>query len=80
MLQRYALRFTISDATLEKLQLPKLPPATTAAGTSSPTHPGPQATYALNEEAEVSAALPSTQTQTHAPHSVEKTRQWPTLW
>ncbi|XP_036438928.1 LIM and calponin homology domains-containing protein 1a isoform X6 [Colossoma macropomum] len=64
VLQRYALRFTISDAILEKLQLPKLPPATTAVVTSSPAHPGQQATYALNEEAEVSAALPSTQTQT----------------
>uniref|UniRef100_A0A3B4DJ13 LIM and calponin homology domains 1a n=1 Tax=Pygocentrus nattereri TaxID=42514 RepID=A0A3B4DJ13_PYGNA len=63
VLQRYALRFTISDAILEKLQLPKLPSATTAAVTSSPAHPGQQSTYAFNEEAEVSMALPSTQTQ-----------------
>ncbi|KAL7855751.1 hypothetical protein AOLI_G00193550 [Acnodon oligacanthus] len=64
VLQRYALRFTISDAILEKLQLPKLPSATTAAVTSSTAHLGQQGTYALNEEAEVSASLPSTQTQT----------------
>ncbi|KAF4071559.1 hypothetical protein AMELA_G00274730 [Ameiurus melas] len=41
ILQRYALRFTISDAILEKLQLPKLPSVATL-----------QSAYALNEEAE----------------------------
>ncbi|XP_051561403.1 LIM and calponin homology domains-containing protein 1-like isoform X2 [Myxocyprinus asiaticus] len=47
VLQRYALRFTISDAILEKLQLPKLPSAATPIHTSfrqpvkQPTCPGP---------------------------------------
>ncbi|XP_060720474.1 LIM and calponin homology domains-containing protein 1a isoform X2 [Tachysurus vachellii] len=43
ILQRYALRFTISDAILEKLQLPKLPSVATL-----------QPAYALTEEAEIS--------------------------
>ncbi|XP_051993696.1 LIM and calponin homology domains-containing protein 1a isoform X2 [Xyrauchen texanus] len=47
VLQRYALRFTISDAILEKLQLPKLPSAATPIHTSvcqpvkQPTCPAP---------------------------------------
>ncbi|XP_062865278.1 LIM and calponin homology domains-containing protein 1a isoform X6 [Trichomycterus rosablanca] len=42
ILQRYALRFTISDAILEKLQLPKLPAAIAE-----------QVAYTLKEEAEL---------------------------
>ncbi|XP_072526842.1 LIM and calponin homology domains-containing protein 1-like isoform X5 [Salminus brasiliensis] len=64
VLQRYALRFTISDAILEKLQLPKLPSATTAIITSSPTHSKQQLTNPLQEEAEVSVALQHSQKQT----------------
>ncbi|KAI4875173.1 hypothetical protein NFI96_014239 [Prochilodus magdalenae] len=73
VLQRYALRFTISDAILEKLQLPKLPSAAVAAVTSSPPRPRQQATYTLNEEAEVSEALPSTQIRT--PPTVQPLQQ-----
>ncbi|KAK3523197.1 hypothetical protein QTP86_021756, partial [Hemibagrus guttatus] len=46
ILQRYALRFTISDAILEKLQLPKLPSVATL-----------QSAYALNEEVEFSGSF-----------------------
>lgn len=42
ILQRYALRFTISDTILEKLQLPKLPSVTAL-----------QSAHTLNEEAEI---------------------------
>ncbi|XP_066514834.1 LIM and calponin homology domains-containing protein 1a isoform X2 [Hoplias malabaricus] len=69
VLQRYALRFTISDAILEKLQLPKLPSASTVANTSSPSHAGQQDTCTLSEESEILLAPPSTQTQpTIQPH------------
>ncbi|XP_058240616.1 LIM and calponin homology domains-containing protein 1a isoform X5 [Hemibagrus wyckioides] len=46
ILQRYALRFTISDAILEKLQLPKLPSVATL-----------QSALALKEEAEFSESF-----------------------
>ncbi|XP_076846768.1 LIM and calponin homology domains-containing protein 1a isoform X13 [Brachyhypopomus gauderio] len=61
VLQRYALRFTISDAILEKLQLPKLPSVTTTAPAQ------PQATYTLSEEVEVSVPPVSPQAQTQLP-------------
>ncbi|XP_047672106.1 LIM and calponin homology domains-containing protein 1a isoform X4 [Tachysurus fulvidraco] len=51
ILQRYALRFTISDAILEKLQLPKLPSVATL-----------QPASALNEEAEISGLFGDVET------------------
>ncbi|XP_053086807.1 LIM and calponin homology domains-containing protein 1a isoform X10 [Pangasianodon hypophthalmus] len=53
ILQRYALRFTISDAILEKLQLPKLPSVAKL-----------QSAYTLNEEAEISESQTFTETET----------------
>ncbi|MCJ8749203.1 hypothetical protein PDJAM_G00173680, partial [Pangasius djambal] len=53
ILQRYALRFTISDAILEKLQLPKLPSVAKL-----------QSAYILNEEAEISESQTFTETET----------------
>uniref|UniRef100_A0A8B9HVA6 LIM and calponin homology domains 1a n=1 Tax=Astyanax mexicanus TaxID=7994 RepID=A0A8B9HVA6_ASTMX len=84
VLQRYALRFTISDAILEKLQLPKLPSASTPEITPSPTHSRQQTTYTLNEEAELPVDLQpaltlqhQTQPHQHMPqtsvHSLPKT-------
>ncbi|XP_046698814.1 LIM and calponin homology domains-containing protein 1a isoform X3 [Silurus meridionalis] len=55
ILQRYALRFTISDAILEKLQLPKLP--------SVATHQSIHA-YTLNEEVEISESQTFTKIET----------------
>ncbi|XP_035385783.1 LIM and calponin homology domains-containing protein 1a isoform X4 [Electrophorus electricus] len=57
VLQRYALRFTISDAILEKLQLPKLPSVATAGPAL------PQDTYTLSEKVEVLGPPVSTQSQ-----------------
>ncbi|KAK1792589.1 hypothetical protein P4O66_012518, partial [Electrophorus voltai] len=57
VLQRYALRFTISDAILEKLQLPKLPSVATAVPAL------PQDTYTLSEKVEVLGPPVSTQSQ-----------------
>ncbi|MCI4394995.1 hypothetical protein PGIGA_G00175350, partial [Pangasianodon gigas] len=53
ILQRYALRFTISDAILEKLQLPKLPSVAKL-----------QSAYTLNEEAEISESQTFTEMET----------------
>nr|XP_055061600.1 LIM and calponin homology domains-containing protein 1a isoform X7 [Misgurnus anguillicaudatus] len=61
ILQRYALRFTISDAILEKLQLPKLPSAATPVHTS-PLHQ-PVKAPAHTKEAEVPKPTQTTPTQ-----------------
>ncbi|XP_060772525.1 LIM and calponin homology domains-containing protein 1a isoform X10 [Neoarius graeffei] len=53
ILQRYALRFTISDAILEKLQLPKLPSVAKL-----------QSAYTLSEEAEISESPSLTEIET----------------
>ncbi|KAI5628185.1 LIM and calponin-likey domains-containing protein 1 isoform X3 [Silurus asotus] len=55
ILQRYALRFTISDAILEKLQLPKLP----SVATQQSIH-----AYTLNEEVEISESQTFTKIET----------------
>ncbi|XP_057186776.1 LIM and calponin homology domains-containing protein 1a isoform X8 [Triplophysa rosa] len=65
ILQRYALRFTISDAILEKLQLPKLPSATTPVH-SSPLHESvKQSTHSI--EAEVAEPTQTSPTQHSLP-------------
>ncbi|XP_055061594.2 LIM and calponin homology domains-containing protein 1a isoform X2 [Misgurnus anguillicaudatus] len=61
ILQRYALRFTISDAILEKLQLPKLPSAATPVHTS-PLHQ-PVKAPAHTKEAEVPKPTQTSPTQ-----------------
>lgn len=66
VLQRYALRFTISDAILEKLQLPKLPSAASPMHTSPLHQPEKKLTCTTLVEAE--AQEPEQTTQTH--HSV----------
>uniref|UniRef100_A0A673G4P6 LIM and calponin homology domains-containing protein 1-like n=1 Tax=Sinocyclocheilus rhinocerous TaxID=307959 RepID=A0A673G4P6_9TELE len=74
VLQRYALRFTISDAILEKLQLPKLPSAAPPMHTSPLHQPEKKLTCTTLVEAEVPE--PEQTTQTH--HSVyidQKTTQ-----
>ncbi|XP_056316703.1 LIM and calponin homology domains-containing protein 1a isoform X4 [Danio aesculapii] len=63
VLQRYALRFTISDAILEKLQLPKLPSAASPMHTS-PVHQSEQKTTSTAlVEAEVPELSQTTQAQ-----------------
>ncbi|XP_053336153.1 LIM and calponin homology domains-containing protein 1a [Clarias gariepinus] len=62
ILQRYALRFTISDAILEKLQLPKLPSAVTI-----------QSAAALNEEAEISESRMCTDVETDSSDQITQT-------
>uniref|UniRef100_A0A671MPG8 LIM and calponin homology domains-containing protein 1-like n=1 Tax=Sinocyclocheilus anshuiensis TaxID=1608454 RepID=A0A671MPG8_9TELE len=74
VLQRYALRFTISDAILEKLQLPKLPSAAPPMHMSPLHQPEKKLTCTTLVEAEVPE--PEQTTQTH--HSVyidQKTTQ-----
>ncbi|XP_052420805.1 LIM and calponin homology domains-containing protein 1 isoform X1 [Carassius gibelio] len=66
VLQRYALRFTISDAILEKLQLPKLPSAASPMHTS-PLHQ-PEKKLTCTALAEAEDVEPELTTQTH--HSV----------
>ncbi|XP_073802944.1 LIM and calponin homology domains-containing protein 1a isoform X18 [Danio rerio] len=63
VLQRYALRFTISDAILEKLQLPKLPSAASPMHTSPLHQPEQKTTSTTLVEAEVPELSQTTQTQ-----------------
>ncbi|XP_051557816.1 LIM and calponin homology domains-containing protein 1a isoform X3 [Myxocyprinus asiaticus] len=69
VLQRYALRFTISDAILEKLQLPKLPSAATPIHTSPLHQHVKQSTCPAPVEPEAPEAPEPTQT-TQTQHSV----------
>ncbi|XP_039547787.1 LIM and calponin homology domains-containing protein 1a isoform X3 [Pimephales promelas] len=72
VLQRYALRFTISDAILERLQLPKLPSA------ASPLHqPEKKPTCTALEEAKVPE--PAQTTQTHPVDQKTAQKQAPAL-
>lgn len=72
ILQRYALRFTISDAILEKLQLPKLPSAITPVRTLPLPEPVKQSTHSI--EAEVAVPTQSSLTQ-HSLLTGEQTAQ-----
>ncbi|XP_073697846.1 LIM and calponin homology domains-containing protein 1a isoform X2 [Garra rufa] len=74
VLQRYALRFTISDAILEKLQLPKLPSAAAPIHTSPLHQPEKKLTSTTLVEAEVSEPEQATQTH-HNVHVDQKTPQ-----
>ncbi|KAK7161966.1 hypothetical protein R3I94_004587 [Phoxinus phoxinus] len=74
VLQRYALRFTISDAILEKLQLPKLPSAASPMLVSPLHQPEKKPTCTALEEAKVPE--PAQTTQTHPViHVDQKTAQ-----
>ncbi len=74
VLQRYALRFTISDAILEKLQLPKLPSAATPMHTSPLHQPEKKLTCTPLVEAEIPEPEQATQTH-HSVHIDQKTAQ-----
>ncbi|ROI16023.1 LIM and calponin homology domains-containing protein 1, partial [Anabarilius grahami] len=74
VLQRYALRFTISDAILEKLQLPKLPSAASPMHTSPLHQPEKKPTCTALVEAKVPEPLQTTQTH-HSIHVDQKTAE-----
>ncbi|RXN25579.1 LIM and calponin -like protein [Labeo rohita] len=74
VLQRYALRFTISDAILEKLQLPKLPSAASPMHTSPLHQPEKKLTCTTLVEAEVQEPEQTTQTH-HSVHVDQKIAQ-----
>ncbi|XP_058628749.1 LIM and calponin homology domains-containing protein 1a isoform X10 [Onychostoma macrolepis] len=74
VLQRYALRFTISDAILEKLQLPKLPSAAPPMHTSPLHQPEKKLTCTTLVEAEIPEPEQTTQTH-HSVHIDQKTAQ-----
>ncbi|XP_059409820.1 LIM and calponin homology domains-containing protein 1-like isoform X6 [Carassius carassius] len=74
VLQRYALRFTISDAILEKLQLPKLPSAAPPMHTSPLHQPEKKLTCTTLAEAEVPEPEQTTQTH-HSGYTDQKTAQ-----
>ncbi|KAL1282546.1 hypothetical protein QQF64_001349, partial [Cirrhinus molitorella] len=74
VLQRYALRFTISDAILEKLQLPKLPSAASPMHTSPLHQPEKKLTCTTLAEAEVPEPEQAIQTH-HSVHVDQKTPQ-----
>ncbi|XP_026059705.1 LIM and calponin homology domains-containing protein 1a isoform X2 [Carassius auratus] len=74
VLQRYALRFTISDAILEKLQLPKLPSAAPPMHTSPLHQPEKKLTCTTLVEAEVPEPEQTTQTH-HSGYTDQKTAQ-----
>uniref|UniRef100_A0A9J8B8E3 LIM and calponin homology domains 1a n=1 Tax=Cyprinus carpio carpio TaxID=630221 RepID=A0A9J8B8E3_CYPCA len=74
VLQRYALRFTISDAILEKLQLPKLPSAAPPMHTSPLHQPEKKLTCTTLVETEVPEPEQTTQTH-HSVYIEQKTTQ-----
>uniref|UniRef100_A0A672RRE9 LIM and calponin homology domains-containing protein 1-like n=1 Tax=Sinocyclocheilus grahami TaxID=75366 RepID=A0A672RRE9_SINGR len=74
VLQRYALRFTISDAILEKLQLPKLPSAASPMHTPPLHQPEKKLTCTTLAEAEDLEPQQTTQTH-HSVHAYQKTAQ-----
>ncbi|XP_051754957.1 LIM and calponin homology domains-containing protein 1a isoform X3 [Ctenopharyngodon idella] len=74
VLQRYALRFTISDAILEKLQLPKLPSAASPMHTSPLHQPEKKPTCTALVEAKVPEPAQTTQTH-HSIHVDQKTAE-----
>ncbi|XP_048054379.1 LOW QUALITY PROTEIN: LIM and calponin homology domains-containing protein 1a [Megalobrama amblycephala] len=74
VLQRYALRFTISDAILEKLQLPKLPSAASPMHTSPLHQPEKKPTCTALVEAKVPEPAQTTQTH-HSIHEEQKTAE-----
>ncbi|XP_067297939.1 LIM and calponin homology domains-containing protein 1a isoform X2 [Pseudorasbora parva] len=74
VLQRYALRFTISDAILEKLQLPKLPSAASPMHISPLHQPEKKPTCTTLVEAKVPEPAQTTQTH-HGIHVDQKTAQ-----
>ncbi|XP_016415538.1 LIM and calponin homology domains-containing protein 1-like [Sinocyclocheilus rhinocerous] len=74
VLQRYALRFTISDAILEKLQLPKLPSAASPMHTPPLHQPEKKLTCTTLAEAEDLEPQQTTQTH-HSVHVYQKTAQ-----
>ncbi|XP_043093249.1 LIM and calponin homology domains-containing protein 1a isoform X3 [Puntigrus tetrazona] len=74
VLQRYALRFTISDAILEKLQLPKLPSAAPPMLTSPLHQPEKKPTRTTLAEAEAPEPEKTPQTP-HSVHIEPKTAQ-----
>ncbi|XP_030643549.1 LIM and calponin homology domains-containing protein 1a [Chanos chanos] len=59
ILQRYALRFTISDAILERLQIPKSPASNSKPG-SSPSHHEQRPSSSVKQPNNVKAAVPET--------------------